>query len=97
MAIFLVHVIRSGSEWDPTKPLREQSGWDAHAAFMNGLVDHGFVVLGGPLDERRVAHAVKADSEDEIRATFGRDPWSGSHLEIESIEPWTILLDAREQ
>ncbi|MGH9229772.1 MAG: hypothetical protein ACRD07_13795 [Acidimicrobiales bacterium] len=27
----------------------EPSGWPAHAAFMDGLVAHGFVVLGGPL------------------------------------------------
>jgi hypothetical protein len=64
--MFLVVVRRSGPEWDRSKPLEEQSGWDEHAAFMDGLVDDGVVVLGGPLsDEERVAHAVQAESEDD--------------------------------
>jgi len=63
---------------------------------MDDLVDRGFLVLGGPLsDEFRVVHAVEAESEPAIRATFARDPWSGSHLRVESVEPWTIRLDGR--
>ena len=76
--------------------MEEQSDWAAHAAFMDGLVDAGFIILGGPLsDEHRVVHAVEAESKDEIRTTLARDPWSGTHLQIDSIEPWTIRLDAR--
>jgi uncharacterized protein YciI len=93
--MFLVVVRRSGPEWDRSKPLEEQSRWDEHAAFMDGLVDDGVIVLGGPLsDEERVAHAIQADSEDTIRATFARDPWSGSHLVVDTIDPWTIRLRA---
>jgi uncharacterized protein YciI len=96
MPIFLVLLRRSGSEWDRSKPMEEQSGWDEHAAFMDRLVDDGFLVLGGPLaDEIRVAHAVEAESEEAVRATLARDPWSGTHLAVDSIEPWTIRLDAR--
>jgi uncharacterized protein YciI len=96
MAMFLVILRRSGPQHDLSLPLEEQSGWEAHAAFMDGLVDDGFIVLGGPLaDEVRTAHAVKAESEQAIRATLARDPWSGTHLEVDSIEPWTIRLDGR--
>ena len=94
----MFHVVlrRSGPEWDPSRPLEEQSGWDAHAEFMDGLVDDGFIVLGGPLaDEVRVVHAVEAESEDAVRATLARDPWSGTHLVVDVIEPWTIRLDGR--
>jgi uncharacterized protein YciI len=94
--MFLVVVLRSGPEWDPSRPLEEQSDWPAHADFMDGLVDSGFIVLGGPLaDEHRVAHAVEAESEEVVRATLARDPWSESHLVIDTIDPWTIRLDAR--
>jgi hypothetical protein len=94
--MFLVVAHRSGPQWDPALPLEEQSGWDAHASFMDGLVDSGFIVLGGPLeDERRVVHAVEAESEDVVRATLARDPWSETHLRIDTIDPWTIRLDAR--
>jgi uncharacterized protein YciI len=96
MPTFLVILRRSGPEYDLSRPLEEQSGWNAHASFMDRLVDDGFIVLGGPLaDEERVAHVVEADSEDEVRATFARDPWSESHLRVDSIEAWTIRLDGR--
>jgi hypothetical protein len=94
--MFLVVLRRSGPEWDASRPLEEQSGWAAHAAFMDGLVDAGFVVLGGPLaGEVRVVHAVEAESEDAVRATLARDPWSETHLRIDTIDPWTIRLDGR--
>jgi uncharacterized protein YciI len=93
--MFLVVVRRSGPEWDRSKPLEEQSGWDEHAAFMDGLVDDGVIVLGGPLaDEERVAHAIEAESEEAIRAVLARDPWSDSHLVVDTIDPWTIRLRA---
>jgi uncharacterized protein YciI len=94
--MFLVVQRRSGPQWDPSRPLEEQSDWPAHASFMDGLVDAGFVVLGGPLaDERRAVLVVEAESEDAVRATLARDPWSESHLRVESVDPWTIRLDGR--
>jgi len=91
--MFLVVLRRSGLRYDHSKPLEEQSGWADHAAFMDGLVEDGFIVLGGVLgDELRTAHAVEAGSEEEIRETLARDPWSGSHLVVDSIDPWTIRL-----
>src|SRR5919106_6084891 len=96
MAMFLVVRRRSGPQWDRSRPLEEQSDWPAHASFMDELVDAGFIVLGGPLrDEHRVVHVVEAESEDAVRATFARDPWSGTHLVVAAIEPWTIRLDGR--
>src|SRR4051812_1582663 len=94
--MFLVILTRSGPDWEAGKRLEEQSGWAEHAAFMDDLVEQRFIVLGGPLaDEHRTAHAVEAESADAIRETFARDPWSGSHLEITSIDEWTIRLDGR--
>lgn len=91
--MFLVVLRRSGPEYNHSKPLEEQAGWDEHATFMDGLVDDGFIVLGGVLgDEVRTAHAVEASSEDEVRERLARDPWSGSHLVVDSIDPWTIRL-----
>ena len=96
MAMFHVVVLRSGPDYDLSRPLEEQTGWSEHASFMDDLVERGFVVLGGPLaDEQRVVHAVEAESEDEIRRTLARDPWSGTHLVIDSIDRWTIRLDGR--
>jgi uncharacterized protein YciI len=96
VATFHVVLHRSGPQWDRARPLEEQSGWPAHASFMDDLVDAGFIVLGGPLaDEYRVVHVVEAESEQAIRATLARDPWSDTHLQIGAIDPWTIRLDGR--
>jgi uncharacterized protein YciI len=74
--------------------MREQVGWDEHARFMDGLVDAGFILLGGPLEgERDTLHIVEAESEDEIRRRFAEDPWAqNGMLTPASIERWTILL-----
>ena len=44
--MFLVVLRQSGPEFDRSRPLEEQSGWSEHAAYMDGLVDDGFIVLG---------------------------------------------------
>lgn len=94
--MFLVLERRSGPRWDPSRPMEQQSGWTAHAAYMDALVAAGVIVLGGPLaDEHRVAIVVEAESADAVRAAFARDPWIGSHLVIDAIEPWTIRMDGR--
>jgi uncharacterized protein YciI len=96
MAVFALTEV-SGPNWDPSRARREQEGWDEHAAFMDGLVDDGFVILGGPLgDGDRVLLVVEAADEDEIQARFAADPWLPMGiLKIETIEPWTIWLDGR--
>jgi hypothetical protein len=94
--MFFVVVRRSGPQWDPERPMEQQSDWPAHASFMDGLVDAGFVVLGGPLaDEQRVVFAIEAESEAVVRATLARNPWSDTHLHIDAIEQWTEVSKSR--
>ncbi len=75
--------------------MREQDGWDDHARFMDGLVEDGFILLGGPLEGGRdTLHVVEAESEEAIRARFAEDPWAASGmLEPAAVEAWTVLLD----
>jgi uncharacterized protein YciI len=77
--------------------MREQDGWDEHATFMNGLVEDGFIFLGGPLEgDRETLHVVEAVSEEEVRARFAEDNWArNGMLAVTSVERWTILLDGR--
>ena len=76
MAHFAVSMVH-GPGWDPTRGIREQDAWDAHAAFMDGLVADGFVVLGGPVgDRQRVLLAIEAAGEPAIRARLAADPWA---------------------
>jgi hypothetical protein len=43
--MFLVRLRQDGPEFDHSKPLTQQSGWDEHAAFMDGLVKDGHIRL----------------------------------------------------
>ena len=94
MPMFHVILRQAGPEYDRALPLEQQTEWDAHAAFMDSLVEDGHIVLGGPLPNFRVAHAMEASSEEDLRAIWARDPWHESHLILETVEPWEIRLDS---
>jgi uncharacterized protein YciI len=91
------HVVRlqRGGPWDWSRDMREQTGWDEHARVMDGFVDAGFILLGGPLEgDREVLLIVEAESEDAIRERLAEDPWVRSGmLRPASVERWTVLLD----
>src|SRR2546423_810191 len=68
MALYAVRLERGGP-WDWSRDMREQVGWDEHARFMDGLVESGFILLGGPLENGRdTLHIVEAEAEAAIRA-----------------------------
>ena len=94
MAHFLVTTVH-GPQWDASRGVREQDAWEAHAAFMDRLVDEGFVILGGPIGDRAML-VVEADSEQEIERRMESDPWRPMGiLRVGAIERWTIWLDGR--
>ena len=93
--MFLVRLRQAGPDFDPSKPLEEQSGWAEHADYMDTLVEEGHIVIGGTLPNGGTAHAFQAESEEELRGIWARDPWYASHLILESVEPWDIRLDSR--
>jgi uncharacterized protein YciI len=95
-AYFLVTEL-PGPAWDPSRRRREQDGWDEHAAYVDGLVAEGMVLLGGPLGDPDYGPALlvcRAESEGEIRKRLADDPWMGTILTIESIRPWSIWIGA---
>jgi uncharacterized protein YciI len=96
MANFAVRLVH-GPGWDTSRPIRTQDAWDQHAAFMDRLVDDGFVVAGGPVgDGEETLHLVEAADESEIEARLAEDPWaSAGLLVIATIEPWALWLDGR--
>jgi uncharacterized protein YciI len=87
-AVRLVH----GPGWDSSRQIRGQQGWAEHAAFMDGLVDDGWIILGGPVgDGEQTLHVVEAADEDEVRARLAADPWAQAGLlRIGTIEPWAL-------
>jgi uncharacterized protein YciI len=87
-----------GENWDARRSMREQEQWDEHAGFMDALVEDGFVVLGGPLDDgEKVLLIINAQSRQAIEARLAEDPWAPRGVRrIVQVERWEILLGARQ-
>ena len=86
---------RRGGPWDWARDMRQQDGWGEHAAYMDGLVESGFLKLGGPVEgDREVVHVIEAPSKDAVLERLAEDNWTADgKLETVSIEAWTVLLD----
>src|ERR1700677_3103412 len=64
---FALTLVR-GTSWDENVGIREQQLWDEHATFMDGLVETGFILFGGPVgDHRQTLHVVAGADEGEVR------------------------------
>jgi uncharacterized protein YciI len=83
-----------GPNWDGSRSLREQERWDEHAEFMDGLVDDGFIIHGGPVgDGTRTLLMIEAEDAQAIETRFAEDIWTSMDmLRIVSVEPWNVLL-----
>ncbi|MGP6159319.1 MAG: YciI family protein [Vulcanimicrobiaceae bacterium] len=91
---YFVVTLECGPAWDAARSMREQERWDEHAAYMDGLVEEGFIVLGGPLgDGPKRMLVVKAESEEAIERRLAPDPWRSMQLlRTVSVQRWKILL-----
>lgn len=99
MPVFAVRTAK-GENWDHARGTREQAFWDEHAAFADGLVGSGVIILGGPIGsdegEDIALLAVNAENEDTVRAIFAADPWTGHRIfRIKDVRQWTLWLDSR--
>jgi uncharacterized protein YciI len=85
-----------GPDYDRSRGRREQVGWDEHAAFMDGLLERGMIVIGGPVghvDEgEHTLLVIRAEDEAAVRAAFAEDPWHETVLHLARVEPWTLWL-----
>ena len=99
MPVFAVTTARD-TGWDYARDIREQPFFDQHAAFADGLVDRGVIILGGPIasdDAEDVALiAVEAPDESALRSVFDADPWIAHRVfRIKAVRAWTLWLDGR--
>jgi uncharacterized protein YciI len=88
-------ISHAGPNRDLSKGAREQAFWNDHATFIDGLVDSGFIVLGGPLTAIGGGLlGVRAESESDVRATMDSDPWyTNGILALERIYEWEIFIN----
>ena|SRR5262245_15006784 len=91
----------AGPNRDPLKGTREQPFWDEHVAFIDDLVDQGFIFMGGPLvDDTGLPQGalliVNAQDENEVTEKLKNDPWfERGILNLASVRRWEIFIDVR--
>jgi uncharacterized protein YciI len=96
-----VTISSAGPNGDPSKTTREQPFWGEHAAYIDQLVEEGFILMGGPLvNEAGMPHGalliVNAKDEDEVKEKLKNDPWfEHGILKLESVKRWQIFIDER--
>ena len=93
---FFVVINEAGPAWDPRLAMREQKGWNDHAAFMDALEADHVVILGGPLknySKHKAMLVVQAKDEPALRMRLAEDPWMRAGI-LQNVElyPWEILL-----
>jgi uncharacterized protein YciI len=64
---------------------------------MDGLVDDGFLILGGPVGNgAQTLHVIEAADAQDVTTRLARDPWARAGLlKVGVIEPWALWLDSR--
>jgi uncharacterized protein YciI len=96
-----IAISSTGPNRDASRGTREQPFWDEHAAFIDQLVEEGFILMGGPLiKENEMPHGalliVIAGDENEVREKLKNDPWfEKGVLKLESVSRWQIFIDTR--
>ena len=99
MPVFAVTTAK-GANWDRPRGIRQQPFFEEHAAFVDGLVGRGIIILGGPVasedDDDIGLLAVEAADESALRCIFDADPWTVHQVyRIKTVRAWTLWLDGR--
>jgi uncharacterized protein YciI len=85
-----------GPTWKEGLP-EDQPDWDAHAEFINDLIERGHFILGGPWTNRLGSISIwEGMNADEVREVMQGDPFvQNGVFEIEDIADWTVYVDTR--
>ncbi|HEY6562867.1 MAG TPA: YciI family protein [Pirellulaceae bacterium] len=90
-----VVISHAGPNRDLSRGARDQSHWDDHATFIDGLVEEGFIRMGGPLvDVGGGLLVVEGTSEESVRDRMDSDPWyRHGILSLERVYEWDIFIN----
>jgi uncharacterized protein YciI len=85
---------RAGPTWT-SGSVREQPDWDAHAEFVDGLIERGTFVMGGPFSDNSGSMSLlEGIDEDEARRTLEDDPFMKNGVFVlEEIREWNVFVD----
>lgn len=90
----VVVVFKAGPAWGAGPP-EDQPDWDAHAVWVDALIDAGTFVMGGPMSDYSgsitLLEGVTAAEAEKLVAT---DPFvQNGVFELESVHDWTVYVD----
>ena len=90
----LVVRFRAGPTW-ASGSIREQPGWDAHADYVDDLIERGIFVMGGPFtDDSGSQSLLEGVDVDEAKRILHEDPFMKNGVfELEEVREWNIFVD----
>lgn len=85
---------RAGPTWS-SGSVREQPDWDAHAEFVDALVERGTFVMGGPFSDNSGSMSLlEGIDADEARRILEDDPFMKNGVfELVEIREWDVFVD----
>ena len=85
---------RAGPTWT-SGSVREQPDWEAHAEFVNALIERGTFVMGGPFsDNSGSMNLLEGIDADEARRILEDDPFMKNGVFVlEEIREWNVFVD----
>jgi uncharacterized protein YciI len=85
---------RAGPSWT-VGTVREQLEWDAHADFVDALIERGTFVMGGPFSDNSGSMSLlEGVDEDEARRLVEEDPFMKNGVFVlEEIREWDVFVD----
>ena len=85
---------RAGPTWS-SGSVREQPEWDAHAEFVDALIERGTFVMGGPFSDNSGSMSLlEGIDADEARRILEDDPFMKNGVFVlEEIREWDVFVD----
>ena len=85
---------RAGPTWT-SGSVREQPDWDAHAEFVDALIERGTFVMGGPFSDNSGSMSLlEGIDADEARRLLEDDPFMKNGVFVlEEIREWNVFVD----
>jgi uncharacterized protein len=90
----VIVVWRAGPAW-ASGGVREQPSWDAHADFVDALIEKGTFVMGGPFaDHSGSMSLLEGVTVDEAREIVAEDPFvENGVFVLDDVREWDVFVD----
>jgi uncharacterized protein YciI len=84
---------RAGPTWK-SGGVREQPGWDAHAEFVDGLIERG-MVMGGPFSDNSGSMSLfEGVDRSVVQRLVAADPFVENGVFIlDEVREWDVFVD----